>query len=93
MFTDCQEYYDLLEMGPSIIAHLMVEYYYDQWGYWYQLLHEIIHGRKMGAHAVAKGPLFEAWCRSFNREHAQAFKYIPTPTDRAIYGIPDDADL
>ena len=80
-------------MGPSIIAHLMVEYYHDPYGYWYQLLHEIIHGRKMLAHAVFKGPLFEAWCRSFNREHAQAFKYIPTEIDRVIYRIPDDAIL
>lgn len=92
-FTDCQEYQDLLEMGPSIISHLMVEYYDDWGGYWYQLLHEIIHGRKMGAHAVFKRPLFEAWCRSFHRDHAQAFKYIPNAIDRAIYKFRNDEYL
>jgi hypothetical protein len=93
MYTDCQEYQDLLEMGPNIIAHLMVEYDHDQGGFWYHLLHEIIHGHKMRAYAVWKGPLFEAWCRSFNRDHDQAFKYIPTPIDRRICNIPDDEDL
>jgi hypothetical protein len=86
-FTWCDEYEDLLEMGPSIIAHIMVEYDHDRGGYWYELLHEIIHGRKMGAHAVHKGRLFEAWCWFFNKgEHHQAVKHYPGPIDLAIYG-------
>ena len=85
----CEEYWDLLEMGPSIIAHLMVEYYHNQGGYWYELLHEIIHGRKMGAYMVQKRPLFAAWCRFFNkREHSPAFKYMSTSLDCHIYNVP-----
>ena len=51
-FTLCEEYWDLLEMGPSIIAPLMVEYYHHPRAYYYNLLHEIVHGRKLGAYPV-----------------------------------------
>ncbi|RYP53063.1 hypothetical protein DL769_010570 [Monosporascus sp. CRB-8-3] len=72
-FTLCEEYFDLLEMGTSIIAPLMVEYYYNQGGYWWELLHEIIHGRKMGACMYQKPVLFEECRRFFNEgEHGQA---------------------
>lgn len=86
MFTGCEEYFDLLDMGPSITAHLMVEYYYDRDGYWYELLHEITHGRKMGPHVVQKPVLFEEYYRFFNEgEHRQAPEWIPTAVDRWIY--------
>ncbi|RMZ92022.1 hypothetical protein DV736_g751, partial [Chaetothyriales sp. CBS 134916] len=84
VYTGCEPYWDLLEMGPSIIAHLMVEYYHSG-GFWFQLLHEIIHGRKMGAYMYQMYALFEAWCQWFNKgEHDQAPLYIPTPMDRYI---------
>jgi hypothetical protein len=75
-------------MGTSIIAALMIEYYYDYNGYWWELLHEIIHGRKMGAWMYQKPVLFDEWIRFFNEgEHNQAYEYQETPFDRRVkYG-------
>lgn len=85
VFTLCDEYFDLLEMGSSIIAHVMVEYYYDQGGWWYDLLHEIIHGHKMGGYMIQKPVLFEKCSQFFNEgEHDQAPKYTLTPLDRWV---------
>lgn len=86
-FTECEEYFDLLDMGPSIIAPLMVEYFNeDGAGYWYELLHEIVHGRKMGAYMVRRGVLFDECCRFFNcGDHDQAPKYIPNEWDIFVY--------
>ena len=70
-------------MGPSIIASLMVEYYYDQDGYWYELLHEIIHGRKMGAYMIHRRDSLFYICRDFfnGGDYTQAPKYIPNEWD------------
>ncbi|GAW20233.1 hypothetical protein ANO14919_097320 [Xylariales sp. No.14919] len=88
-FLGCEEYFDLLEMGPSIIAQLMVGYCDLKWGAWYELLHEINHGHQMGAHMVQKHVVFDVWCRWFNYgEHRQVPKYIPTELDRQILGSP-----
>lgn len=48
-------------MGPSIIAHVMLEYYDDQSGWWHELLHELVHGRVSGADVMFKDVLFEEW--------------------------------
>ncbi|KJK80806.1 hypothetical protein H634G_03955 [Metarhizium anisopliae BRIP 53293] len=80
------EYYDLVEMGPSIIAPLMVEYPSDIAGYWYEVLHKIIHSRNMGAYMVQKGALYDAWYRFFNggADYDQAPLYIPNEWDEFI---------
>lgn len=84
-FTDCEEYFDLLEMGTSIIAHLMVAYFDGPYGYWWELLHEIVNGRRMGAYMYQKHVLFDECCQFFNEgEHDQAPKYIQTQWDRYI---------
>ncbi|KAI1311512.1 hypothetical protein F5Y03DRAFT_308813 [Xylaria venustula] len=86
----CDEYEILLEMGPSIIAHVMLGYYDSEakHGAWYELLHEMIHGHRMRAHSVQKGALFDIWCRWFNwGKHSEAFEYIPTEADRRVYGL------
>jgi hypothetical protein len=88
MYTECEEYWDLLEMGPSIIAQLMVAYYHNEYGYWYELLHEIFHGRKMGAYMVQKGRLFEPWRRFFNEDNDdQVPRYVPNEADRRILNL------
>ena len=87
IFTTCEEYYVLRGLGLSIIAHLMVELYHDGHGYWYELLHEIIHGRKMGAHVYQRPVFYDEFCRWFNEgAHGQAPEYIRTPMDRRISG-------
>jgi hypothetical protein len=82
----CDEYDDLVEMGLSVIAQLMVEWVNDRGGYWYELLHEIVHGRKMGAHSVNRGMLLAESAEWFDEgNHDQAPKYIPTEWDEYIY--------
>ncbi|KAK8929569.1 hypothetical protein VCV18_002233 [Metarhizium anisopliae] len=73
-------------MGPSIIAPLMVEYPSDIAGYWYEVLHKIIHSRNMGAYMVQKGALYDAWYRFFNggADYDQAPLYIPNEWDEFI---------
>jgi hypothetical protein len=44
MYTQCDEYYRLLELGGSIIAYLMLAYANDRSGFWYELLHETVYG-------------------------------------------------
>lgn len=68
------------------MAPLMVEYCHDHVGYWYELLHEIVHGRKMGAYMVQKGNLFVECCQFFDDcDHDQAPIYIPNEWDIYIY--------
>jgi hypothetical protein len=88
MFTHCEEYFDLLEMGPSIIGPIMMDYQGRKFNPYWELLHEIVHGHKMGAHAIFVEPLFETWLQWFNYgDHKHVFKYEPTEADRAIYGL------
>ncbi|KAI0977520.1 hypothetical protein F4678DRAFT_17712 [Xylaria arbuscula] len=87
-FTECEPYWDLVAMGPSIIAHLMVGYTEYRDGYWYELLHEIVHGHKMRAHMIQRPVVYDAWCHWFNwGEQSQVPEYIPTDADRRIYHI------
>ena len=87
IYTECDEYYDLLGMDQGIIAHLMVAYSNYPGAFFYELLHDLTHGRKMGAHAVNKGVCFEAWKKWFNEgEHGDRPKYIPKEADRKIFG-------
>lgn len=70
-------------MGPAFIPSLMVEYSRDRVGYWYELLHEIVHGRGMGAYMVVdRDKSFDVW-REFlhGGEYDQAPKYIPNEWD------------
>ncbi|OAR03637.1 hypothetical protein LLEC1_00913 [Akanthomyces lecanii] len=72
------EYWDLLEVGPAFIPHLMVE-----GGYWYELIHEIVHGRTTNAYAIfERDKWFDVWREFLNGvEYEQAPKYIPNEWD------------
>lgn len=86
-FTYCEEYWDLLEMGTSIIAPLMVEYERLQWGYWFHLLHELVHGHKLRAHSYQKPVLYDECVRWFiEGDHEDAPLYVPTESDRKYIG-------
>lgn len=80
---DCDEYEELREVGPVFIPHLMVKYSHARWGYWYELLHEIVHGRGMGAHAIFDRPnLIHFWADWLNGgEYEEAPLYTPTELD------------
>ncbi len=77
------EYWDLLEVGPAFIPHLMVEYSHDRGGYWYELIHEIIHGRTTEAYAIfERNKWFDVWREFLNGgEYEHAPKYIPNEWD------------
>ncbi|KAI0147471.1 hypothetical protein GGR57DRAFT_476541 [Xylariaceae sp. FL1272] len=83
-FTGVEGYYDLLEMGPSIIPQIMIAYHGHYMEYWYELLHEMIHGRKIGAYML-NHRLYHDECMQFfdgGIEHDQAPEYIQTIADR-----------
>ncbi|KAI0431601.1 hypothetical protein F5Y09DRAFT_340446 [Xylaria sp. FL1042] len=85
-FLGMDEYLDLVEMGPSIIAHLMVEYRYSWGEAWFQLLHEINHGYQMVSIQYVPSIIFETWCRWFTYgDQFNAPEYIPTALDRKIF--------
>lgn len=70
-FCEGEGYWALAEMGPSIIAQMMLEYYNDQSGWWHELLHELVHGRVSGAGIFFKSVLFESWKDWFEHKHHQ----------------------
>ncbi|KAL1858309.1 hypothetical protein Daus18300_009927 [Diaporthe australafricana] len=72
-FCDGEGYWALTDMGSSIIAQAMVEYYDDKHGWWHELLHELVHGRVSGAGVFFKDALFEEWKDWFeHRDHNDA---------------------
>ncbi|TQW07991.1 hypothetical protein IF2G_03867 [Cordyceps javanica] len=77
------EYWDLLDVGPAFIPHLMVEYSHERGGYWYELIHEIIHGHTTEAYAIfERDKWFDVWREFLNGgEYEQAPKYIPNEWD------------
>lgn len=57
---EVEVYFDLLEVGPSFYAPIMVEYAHDRGGYWYELLHELVHGHGLRARELfRRSSLFE----------------------------------
>ena len=75
MYTECQGYDELLELGGSIIAHLMLAYSRDQTGFWFELLHEIVHGfsKKTGLRSINFQQQYAAWNGWFqDMEHSEA---------------------
>ncbi|KAK4173719.1 hypothetical protein QBC36DRAFT_389517 [Triangularia setosa] len=77
IFTECAEYDTLLGFGQSIIPRVMLQYAHDiktQSGlvlsasgigqgvlFWYELLHELVWGRKTGMQTVVFGEMYKWW--------------------------------
>lgn len=82
-YCSSEEYWDLVEVGPAFIPHLMVDYSHDRGGFWYELLHEIVHGHTMGAYMLFdRDEYFHVWREFLNGgEYDQAPKYVPTEWD------------
>jgi len=63
----------------------MVEYYHNQGGFYFELLHEIIHGWKMGATMIQKPVEFQVWTLfSEEIDYDMAPKYVPNALDRKM---------
>jgi len=72
-FCEGEGYWALTTMGSSIIAQIMLEYYDDKYGWWHELLHELVHGRVSGAGVFFKDVLFEEWKNWFeHKDHKDA---------------------
>lgn len=78
-FTDGEGYWALVDMGPSIVAPIMLEYYDDKDGWWHELLHELIHGEVSNAGIFFKNILFEEWKEWFDHKD---YKDAPRGPDR-----------
>ncbi|KAH9901849.1 hypothetical protein F4778DRAFT_737863 [Xylariomycetidae sp. FL2044] len=81
-YTETDEYWDLLEMGPSITAPVMLAFRRMGWGYWFELLHEMAHGHKTGIVQFQWHVLYDGCLRFFNEgEGVGVPKYQWTPFD------------
>jgi hypothetical protein len=91
-YTDTEPYWDLIEMGQGILAHVCVGYY-EHWAFWFELLHELRHGRMTLAHCYSPGAMKHCWFVWFvHLDHHQAPEYIPTELDRKMKALPADGD-
>lgn len=85
MYTECDEYDRLCELGGSIVSHLMLAYAEERSGFWFELLHDIVHGlcNKRGLRDVNFIEQFTAWNEWFQKgKHSQA------PGGVAVSGLP-----
>jgi hypothetical protein len=76
-YTQCEEYEQLVDMGGSIVAHIMLEYK-KKGGplFWYELLHEIMWGYKTSQRTISFDMQYGLWAEWFEkRNHDQAPHY------------------
>lgn len=59
--TEGDGYWNLVDEGTGIVLRLMLEYYEDPYGWWHELLHEVVHGEKSLSHIFYISDLFEQW--------------------------------
>lgn len=75
MYTECDDYDRLLELGGSIISHLMLAYAKEPSGFWFELLHDMVHGfdNKRGLRVINFKEQYAAWNEWFQKGgHSQA---------------------
>lgn len=58
-------YQSMVKMGPSVIGHAMEKYAKEPSGWWHEMLHEILHGRKAGQGTFFKDRLHQDWKKWF----------------------------
>lgn len=83
-FTEGEAYWTLVDIGRGIIAPMMLEYYNDIGGWWHELLHELVHGKKSEAQIFFKPVLFAEWKDWF--EHKDHKDAPEGPDARARWG-------
>lgn len=84
--TETVEYDELLDMGTSIIALLMIAYHADPDFWYWELLHEIIHGRETQAFQFSTGELYMSCENWFNEgENSDAPVYQFSELERDVF--------
>ncbi|KAL2169325.1 hypothetical protein VTG60DRAFT_6260 [Thermothelomyces hinnuleus] len=81
----CEEYDALVQMGSSIIAHVMLEFSKDQSGPWYKLMYQLVREKPMTSAARedrwAEANSYSLWRDWFeHREHHEACEHGFTPS-------------
>ncbi|AEO61709.1 hypothetical protein MYCTH_2130877 [Thermothelomyces thermophilus ATCC 42464] len=81
----CEEYDALVQVGPSIIAHVMLEYSKDQSGPWYKLMYQLVREKAMTSAARedrwAEANSYSLWRDWFeHRKHHEACENGFTPS-------------
>lgn len=71
-YTMCGAWYELVELGSSVVAHAMLRYYDDMFGWWDELLCELISGHRSGAMIFFRPQLHERWIRWFESETGES---------------------
>jgi hypothetical protein len=67
--TTGDAYNSMVQMGPSVIGHVMGKYAEEPSGWWHEMLHEIVHGIKSGGGTFYKDRLYEDWKKWFENGH------------------------
>lgn len=77
-------YHSMVRMGPSVIGHVMEKYAHEPSGWWHEMLHEIVHGQRVGPGTFFKRVLHQDWKTWFENglplEAAPQTGHIPHPT-------------
>jgi hypothetical protein len=61
-YTTHPSYDAIVAMGKNqVIPLIMAKYAVDQGGWWHELLHEVVHGRKSGASTFDMPELYKQW--------------------------------
>jgi len=60
-YTSGDAYDSLVQMGQGIIGNVMDQYANKQDGWWHEMLHEIVHGRRSGAYQFSKHLFYADW--------------------------------
>lgn len=68
-YTDCDEYEQLLKIGPSVIPHLMLKYKNGELTFTYELLHEIMWGTKTEQGTIFMDYQYKIWVEWFEKKN------------------------
>jgi len=72
-YTNDPTFDAIVDMGKDFAMPLvMAEYSQDPYGWWHELMHELVHGRKSGANTFFKQALYEEWKEFFEARNGGA---------------------
>lgn len=63
-----QDYRNLVELGPGVVAETMLEYKKDKSGWWFALLQEVVHGVETEFTDLDRPGLYLAWSNWLEKE-------------------------
>lgn len=78
-YTECEEYEQLVDLGPGVIPQLMLQYKKKEGPLFaYELLHEILWGYQTEQKSISMDAQYKMWAEWFeNNNYDQAPHYNP----------------